>query len=153
MVPPGGTTFTTQTAYYHNRPVPNIVIIDWEDNFGFPRFDLASSTSLKCRKDAVPESNGDEVLNGVVSAKITDKPVAAEVYPNPSSKNFRLYLSFTRQQNIEIDLYNIDGKQLYRKTVWASGIIDIDASNYNPGVYILKVRQGEFNKTFKLIRQ
>jgi len=34
-----------------------------------------------------------------------------------------------------------------------SGAVDIDASAYKPGVYFLKVEQGGFTKTIKLIKK
>lgn len=153
VVPPGETTFSTNTAYYYNRPVPNIVILSWEDNFGFPHFDLAYSTRAECGVDIVSEKNDDKTLVGTLDAELINKQNTAEVYPNPTSKNFRLYLSLANQQNTELELYGIDGKILYKKSVQANGIIDIDASTYKPGIYILKVKQREFNKTFKLIKK
>jgi hypothetical protein len=64
-----------------------------------------------------------------------------------------VYLSLAKQQNIDLELYSIDGRRLYKRTLQSNGIQDIDASGYRPGVYFLKIRQGEFQKTLKLIRQ
>ena len=40
-VQPGDTTFSTTALYYRNVPLPNIAVIDWQDNFGFSRVDVA----------------------------------------------------------------------------------------------------------------
>src|SRR6185503_4389478 len=62
-VPPGDTTFSTTTPYFHNTPLPAIALIDWEDNFGFTRIDLAYSTRAVCGKDQVSASNSDKLIS------------------------------------------------------------------------------------------
>ena len=150
----GETTFTTNTVTYRNIPVPNIAVINWEDNFGFTRFDTEASTRAKCGQDAVSASMSDKTLAAGASEQATNKVSLAEVYPNPSSKTFRLYLSLSGQQSVSIQLYSIDGRKLVDKNVPNSqGIVDIDASAYRPGVYFVNVKQGAFNKTIKVIRK
>ncbi|MHA4807239.1 T9SS type A sorting domain-containing protein [Flavitalea flava] len=161
-VQPGDTSFSTKAQYWGNRPIPTIVVIDWQDNFEFPRFDIAYSTRAQCNKDMVSESNSDKQLNGsgnklgngVADAFATNKINMAEVYPNPSVNTIKLYLSLSGDQSTDIELYSVDGKRLQTKRVAQSnGVIDIDASAYRPGVYILKVVQGNFVKTIKVIKQ
>jgi hypothetical protein len=155
-VPPGDTVFTTNTAYSRYGRVLNILIIDWEDNFGFTRVDISTSKKTKCGKDAIAGDGTDKTLKDVdgENGETVKKQAVAEVYPNPSSNNFRLYLALAGQENISVELYSIDGKKISEKRVaQPNGVVDLDASNYKPGIYILKLRQGEFNKTFKLIKQ
>jgi len=155
-VQPGATTFSTNALSFHNTPLPSIVIIDWEDNFGFSRIDLAYGSGAQCGKDAVSASNSDKLMNGAAGMLTTspDKPVnLAEVYPNPSAGTFRLYMSLAGQEQTRLGLYSSDGRQLQvRLVAQPSGAVDIDASGYKPGVYFLKVEQGGFTKTIKLIR-
>lgn len=153
IVPPGEKTFSTNTAYYINFPVPNVVIIDWKDNLNKSHIDVAYSSSAKCGQEIVSEKNSDQRLSKPVDAQLTGKPNTIEVYPNPVTRNFKVYMSLTKPQKPEISLYSADGKVVYQKNGESNGVIDIDASNYKPGLYILKVRQGEFNKTFKVIKQ
>jgi hypothetical protein len=152
-VQPGDTYFSTQTGYYRNRPVPNIVILDWEDNFGFTRFDLASAMTNECKNDvAVTQvlSAGDKAV--LVKEKPV-KPEIADVFPNPGRSQFKLYLSLNNPAKADITLYTESGKMLYRNNVPGSGIYDIDASTYKPGLYLMKIKQGSFTKTIKLIKQ
>ncbi|RYY17900.1 MAG: T9SS type A sorting domain-containing protein, partial [Chitinophagaceae bacterium] len=152
-LPPGDTYFTTQTGYYRNKVVPNIVILDWEDNFGFTRFDLASATANECKNDQAATqvlSAGDKV------ALVKEKPVKpeiADVFPNPSHSQFKLYLSLNTPGKADITLFTESGKLLYRNNVPGSGIYDIDASNYKPGLYLMKIQQGSFTRTIKVIKQ
>ncbi len=152
-VPPGDATFSTNTISFGNSVVPNIVIIDWQDNFGFARFDASTSSKAKCGKDVATDGDDGKELTGM-SIEDISKPKIAEVYPNPSTNNFKLYLSLGTEQPTDIELYSIDGRKLYASRVTQStGVFDIGAVNYKPGMYILKVRQGDFNKVFKLIKQ
>lgn len=153
VVPPGETTFTTNTATLYNNPVPNIVIIEWADNFAIPHFDLEVNTGATCEQYVVTGANQDKNFIEDVDAKTSSKQNIAEVYPNPSSANFRLYLSLASQQNTDIELYSIDGRMIFKKQVPSKGIVTIDALKYNPGAYLLKVKQGGFTKTLQLIKK
>jgi hypothetical protein len=150
---PGETTFTTQTVYFFNRPVSNIAIINWNDNLGIPHFDYAGSTTAKCGQDAVTAANSDKLSDMVANAESIDKSNAVTVYPNPASKYFRVYLSLSSQQNTDMSLYTLDGKLLLKRVVSSSGVVDIDASTYAPGMYILKINQKNFSKTLKLVKK
>ncbi len=153
IVQPGDTTFSTGTLLFHNSPLPEVAIISWEDNFGFPRLDLAYSSRAVCGKDLVSAGNSDKLLSGQANSLNNDKPQIAEVYPNPSSSVFRLYLSLAGQQEVTLQLYSADGRQLQVQRVGqSSGVIDINASGYRSGVYFLKVVQGGYVKTIKLIK-
>jgi hypothetical protein len=153
VVPPGNTFFSTAPLSFRNKALPVVTLISWEDNFGFPRLDLAYSTSAKCGKDVVSDANSDKLLSGEANSLVTGKPVIAEVYPNPSSSVFRLYLSLPEQQNVILQLYTADGRQVQaRQVTQSSGVIDINASGYRAGVYFLKIIQGGTVKTVKLIK-
>lgn len=148
----GETYFSTTTIYYQNKPIPNLAFIDWEDNFGFPRFDVENSTTAACNNTSIT-AIGEETITER-SVQVEDLPKqTAEVYPNPSFGTFRVYISLQQGQNADLELYNIEGKKLYQKTVAPFGVVDIDASKYKPGVYILRVKQQGFNKTIKVIRK
>ncbi|HTI94125.1 MAG TPA: S8 family serine peptidase [Puia sp.] len=153
IVPPGDTTFSTNASYLYGYPLPQIAFINWEDNFLFPHIDLAYSTSAVCGKDKVSAANSDQALSGVAKTLQNGKPALTEVYPNPSDGLFKLYLS-AEQQDVTLSLFSADGKQLMtRRAPGATGVIDIDATGYRPGVYFLKVIQGNDVKTLKLIRK
>lgn len=156
VVQPGETTFSTNALSIGSIPLPSIAIIDWEDNFGFSRLDVAYGSGAKCGRDAVSATNSDKLLSGQAAglATTTDKPTnIAEVYPNPSPNTFRLYLSLAGQQQTRLGLYSADGRQLQvRLVAQPSGVIDIDAGSYKAGVYFLKVEQVGFTKTIKLIK-
>ena len=78
----------------------------------------------------------------------------AEVFPNPATNTFRIYLSLAEQQPVQMRLFGIDGKILLEKRIsqWR-GIVPVDASTYAPGIYFINITQGVFTKTIKLVKQ
>ena len=145
----GDYSFSTRTEYYYNQKVPNVMILDWEDNFGFTRFRILNSIYTKCGETMV--ASGSEL--SPEHSSLTNKPIIAEVFPNPSTSEFKLYLSLGSKANAEIHLMSIDGRRLMSKIVQSEGVVSIDASKYVPGVYFLQINQGTFNKTIKLVKQ
>jgi hypothetical protein len=153
VVAPAITYFNTSTAYYHNKPVPNVVILDWEDNFGFTRFDIASSTVNECKTTASDTRALVAGEQAILVKEKSGKPEIADVFPNPSRSQFKLYLGLNNAGKTSLTLFNGEGKLVYSNSVAGNGVYNIDASGFKTGVYILKIEQGSFAKTLKLIRQ
>lgn len=154
--PPGDTSFTTKTVTYHGQILPNIALLSWKNNLETTQRDIAFGTKAKCGVDKLSDDNSDKQIATVGALNKDGRPLvnSAEVYPNPSSKSFRLYLSLAGKQPATIELSSSDGKKLQTKTVsQLSGTIDIDAAAYKPGIYLLTIRQGSFFKTIKLIKE
>lgn len=56
------------------------------------------------------------------------------IYPNPSTRIFNI----VSQQNISVEIYDLLGKLVYSQSL-TNGTNSIDISNFNTGVYLLKV--------------
>jgi hypothetical protein len=153
VVGPGETTVTTQTVYYFNNPVANIILINWNDNLGIPHFAVAGSSTAECGKSIVTAANTDKVSDMAETAEVIGNTGAVSVYPNPIQNNFRVSLSLNSHEKTDLSIYTLEGRLLLRKSVNATGVVNIDAAGYAPGMYILKVQQKGFNKTFKIIKK
>ena len=150
---PGNTPFSTNNVSHGKNTTPTLGIIDWEDNFGFSRVDAEFSSNATCGKDAVTSSNGKALEAYAFDGGAINKNVA-EIYPNPASDNFKLYLSLNPDQPVTVELSGQDGKLLFSNSVIQSnGVLNIPASAYKPGMYFVRVKQGEFNRTLKVIKQ
>lgn len=80
--------------------------------------------------------------------KNTDKPIS--IYPNPT-KNW-LHIKLNQEQTGEAKLTDISGKELLCLKL-NSTINLIDISNFNSGLYILKVYSGNKSTTTRIIKQ
>jgi subtilisin family serine protease len=145
--PPGESIFSSNTLSVAGYPLSNIVILDWDDNFGFTRIDVENASNSACGSSAARTS-------GSTVEEALPKPMLADVYPNPATSTFRVYLALADQQPINLQLYSLDGRKLLEKRIsQTKGIVPIDAAAYKAGVYLLQIKQGSFNKTIKLIKQ
>jgi Subtilase family/Secretion system C-terminal sorting domain len=152
LAPPGDTDFSTNTLSYRNFKTPNIAIINWEDNFGFTRVDAEFSSTSQCGKDAVSSSKG--IAMETYTKENAARGSVAEVYPNPTTDNFKLYLSLDSDEPANVELYTQDGRLLYSNRITQpNGLVSIPASDYSAGVYVIKLKQGTFLKTFKVVKQ
>jgi hypothetical protein len=94
-------------------------------------------------------------LTSTDSSKLsTEKEDAfkVEVFPNPASDAFSINVQSRSSNNIEIIITDVNGKKVYEAT----------GNNYNnyvigkeisPGVYFIKVTQGQNSKTLKLVKE
>ena len=141
------TTFSTNTI-----AGSNIVLVSWQDNFGIPRFDAETSSTDNCNSTVLAEikSRGGD-------AALKDQPATglnkAQVYPNPSTGNFKLLLATANPANTDIELYGADGRLLFKRKANTNGTHEINTAGYKPGIYLLRIRQDGFTKTIRLVKQ
>lgn len=74
-----------------------------------------------------------------------------KVYPNPTS-HF-LYVSHPEINSFEIQITDLNGKQLYWGAINKDEAFDL--SNYSPGMYLITVKNKDFNQinTYKIIKK
>src|SRR3569833_2674352 len=170
-VAPGDTSFMTEVPYFNNMLFPSLMVIYWKNSYGWRRVGLTWGSSAICGQDQVSAANSDERiatdLLKMLAAYLLNNPNSgsgmgpggagntglAEVYGNPSTGVFRLYYSLDPNQQTTIGLYSTQGRPLQSRAVeQGAGYVDVDATGYQPGIYFLRVRNGGFTKTIKLIR-
>jgi hypothetical protein len=81
-----------------------------------------------------------------------------QVYPNPSQGVFNLVYQANQGDNINIKLYDINGKLVQQTGLIANGfvqkqIIDLQPAKFAAGLYLLNVAAGENKQVFRLIKQ
>ena len=70
--------------------------------------------------------------------------------PNPSTSNFTITLP--NKNNIAtVEIYNMLGKQLLTKKLDVQST-DINTSNWNSGIYIIKITAGNFTQTKRFVK-
>lgn len=69
------------------------------------------------------------------------------IYPNPVSTG-RIYITSKSSLNKEIEIYDVLGKKILQATLNSK---ELNITNLTPGVYIVKVKEGEATATRKLI--
>ncbi len=69
------------------------------------------------------------------------------LYPNPVS-NGKVYISTKNDLDKEIMIFDVLGKKVLQTTISSK---ELNISNLSPGVYIIKINEGDATATRKLI--
>ena len=69
------------------------------------------------------------------------------IYPNPVS-NGKIYITSTLNKPKEVKIYDVLGKMAMSETIIGK---ELNVSNLNPGVYILRITENELSTTRKLV--
>jgi hypothetical protein len=80
------------------------------------------------------------------------------VYPNPSNGIFNLVYQSSEGENIDIKVYDMNGKTVRQATIPASGFVqkypvDLQSPQFAAGLYLLEVRAAEKKEVYRLIKQ
>jgi hypothetical protein len=68
-------------------------------------------------------------------------------YPNPVS-NGKIYITSKSSLDKDVTIFDVLGKKVFQATLNAK---ELNISSLSPGVYIIKIREGEATATRKLI--
>jgi hypothetical protein len=94
-----------------------------------------------------PENMGVLALGGITAITETAKPARnLTIYPNPS--NGVAFIKLNEQNNtpIEIEVMDVSGRIIYRKTEnFSSQITELDLRHLEHGIYFVKISQGQRN--------
>lgn len=70
-------------------------------------------------------------------------------YPNPVS-NGKIYITSKSSQSKDISIYDVLGKKVLQATLNVN-VKELNIASLSPGVYIIKIKEGEATATRKLI--
>jgi len=73
------------------------------------------------------------------------------VYPNPVNNNFTIQTSLQSLENTQIQIFNVIGKKVFEKIGLRTKKVNV--SQLHSGIYILKITNGNQQKTIKFIKQ
>lgn len=80
-------------------------------------------------------------------SKIQDGIEGLNFYPNPVS-NGKLYITSKSSANKDVTIFDVLGKKVVQTTLNSK---ELNIAGIAPGVYIIKIREGEATATRKLI--
>lgn len=72
------------------------------------------------------------------------------IYPNPASDVLNVYLKSDHSQ-AKVEIYNMNGRMFLSKKLFGGEIQQLNISDANPGVYVIKVITNQGSKISKLI--
>lgn len=141
----GESFFVTETVSGLNK-----TMIAWYDDEQVQHISIKSSTYNPCQSDKMMASgrrNVEEELNE------EESPFMVAVYPNPVKDKLTILLSTPLDGMVSIELLNLNGQRVYAKEALGNTIQEIDATSFSPGIFILKAKQGQYQRAIKIVKQ
>lgn len=94
----------------------------------------------------------DKSCQGIYQKRF-DLSTGILAYPNPFTSIFNVNLGNEEVPLATIELFKITGGKVYSKQFTnTSGTVPIEPQNLTPGVYLLKVKTGQSEKTLKVVK-
>ena len=143
---PGETYFTTNTVKGSNT-----TIIAWKDDFYIPHINVKGSTKKRCA--GVENEGVDARYNSEKETIETDSPFIIDAWPNPSSDRFNILIASPFDDDVEMEILGPKGERLLATKTRSNIVVEVDATKYPTGFYIVKAKQLMYQKTLKLIKK
>ncbi len=110
-----------------------------------------TTTSLGCSASSEPVTvTVLDPSDPQCSVGITAAGSAFRIYPNPFKGSFQVDLPYTREMETRFEIYDIDGR-LIKKRLATPGSNWLDLPDAAPGVYWLRIIQGDVMQNHKII--
>ncbi len=139
---PGETMLSTMTVAGMNT-----LVLSWSNASGMVVKNTQASSGASCTSAA----------RGTIAAAQTSQDFnILSAYPNPTSGKISILYTNGEAKNLQVRLFNINGQQLYNRlhiNQINNSEISVDASALPAGLYLLKVKQGQSEKTVKVVKQ
>jgi murein DD-endopeptidase MepM/ murein hydrolase activator NlpD len=94
----------------------------------------------------------DFQVGNIISTKGLDENQQIEVFPNPFSDHFILNIENINKEDLEIEIYSVDNKEILSINSLQNDIVTIPASNLAKGIYFLKVKTKDGDIVKKLVK-
>jgi hypothetical protein len=143
----------TQTGYLiSNVKMMRFLSGSIEINKTDESFDLYYLNELRClhftdlSTDVVP----------FIPLAFEKKFIVVQAYPNPVSDllNIKIQFSKTENQPVEIEIFSIEGKIVYKQNTTPSDkIYQINTTSFSNGFYLCKIKTELITETIKFIKQ
>ena len=99
-------------------------------------------------------TGADFTDSSLAATTFESNTVATTIYPNPFANNFKISFASPSASDINVTVFDISGRVIESKTVSYGEINNQEfGSNYNAGVYLIQVKQGSSEETYKIIKK
>ncbi|TJY37965.1 T9SS type A sorting domain-containing protein [Pontimicrobium aquaticum] len=85
--------------------------------------------------------------DGIAAKKNIENIEGLTIFPNPVN-NGKVYISTKHNLTKNIEIFDVLGKKVISQVLYGK---ELKIQDLNPGVYILKIKEGKFSATRKLV--
>jgi hypothetical protein len=98
-------------------------------------FFITLGASAQENKGTAANGGGSQAIEGL------------NIYPNPVSAD-RIYITSKNMHSKDVEVYDVLGKKILQASITGK---ELNIASLTPGVYIIKIKEGEASATRKLI--
>jgi len=106
--------------------------------------------------ESISESTASDrfslVFEPISLSTVEETLVEASLYPNPTKGSFSIN-GVNLGEDAKIEIYNMIGQQVYKTNLKNQSTTEITNFNGSAGVYLVKLKTNQGERTFKLIKQ
>ncbi|MFD1062995.1 M28 family peptidase [Winogradskyella litorisediminis] len=152
-----GTPFSDHKSFWDEDYGAVLVGESWETNDQTPHYHMSSDrlSTLDMpyyhemvKLVAAYTATKANIVRVLSSNELKENEI--RVFPNPVISD--LHIEMKNPQDLELEFYNIEGK-LIQKNSLKSDVSIINVSNFTNGIYFIKVKSIQGEKTFKFVKQ
>jgi hypothetical protein len=148
-IPYGSPNIKADSNYWGSTNTAHI------DSIIYDYFDFANQSVVYYSLILQTKEDVDTVCPGSITTVVSDieKPINSfNIYPNPTHNTFTISLNQWTVDNGQLTVFDIAGRCVYEKPIRNFAQSEI-RNNFSPGIYFVKVNDGERSATQKLIIQ
>lgn len=97
-------------------------------------------------------NNGTTVVLGTDEYSALDRQKAPKLFPNPASNEFYIAIDTVLEKDAKVVIYDILGRQVKSAKI-NDNVQAISISDLNAGEYLVKIENGNYNSTAKLLKK
>ncbi len=122
-------------------------------NFGSLIYNAPENAQQNAFWLSLGEKNNSDIINYPCTKISADSSFFLSLFPNPFHEMLSIKNSQNKMLKYDIQLYNILGQSLYTKTDNSVIMTITDWISFPSGIYFLKVKIGDYKKTFKIVKR
>lgn len=97
-------------------------------------------------------NNGTTVVLGTEEYSALDRQKAPKLFPNPASNEFYIAIDTVLEKDAKVVIYDILGRQVKSAKI-NDNVQAISIPDLNAGEYLVKIENGNYNSTAKLLKK
>ena len=139
---------SSTTLVYTDIAVPTSGTVRYFVEIAFP----GTCTASKAIDHNTTRSNRATITNGNPNSISENTELGVSIYPNPSNGKFALYFE-NELLGADISIFDVQGKLLYSKTITSGGTQNFDISDFETGMYLVKISSDRGESMIRVVKQ
>jgi hypothetical protein len=136
-------------SYFYTQTVAGInkVTMSWYDDKLVLHSSTKTATANACVNDSTAVSAVSEKSAG------GEPKISVVASPNSFDTKINVKVNSETDKDVYVEIVNLQGQVVYRKQISANTDVDVDATTYPSGIYLLKTQQGSHYKSVRLLKR